>query len=174
MGVLRGGVGIWGDFDVEIDDILRDADFEKVSVDGFFRYAGIVDDYMGIFGNEIADDIDGGRFAGVVGVLFEGKAEDGDAFSRDGVEEGSDDFFDEARFLPIVHRDDGAPVISGFRKAKGFAEVDEIEDVFLETGASEADGRAEKFGSDAAIAADGTGYFIDISTGGLAEGRRWN
>jgi hypothetical protein len=41
-------------------------------------------------------------FAGVVGVLFEGEAEDGDALAGDGVEEGADDFFDEAGFLPVV------------------------------------------------------------------------
>ena len=169
MRSIGGLVGIRDDLDVEIDDVLGDADFEEVAVDGFLGDAWIVDDDVGVFGNEVAADVDGCGFAGVVGVFFEGETEDGDAFSGDGIEESADDFFDEARLLPIVHSDDGFPVGGGFWEAEGFAEVDEVENVFLEARAAKADRGFEEFGANAGVEADGACDLIDIGSGGFAE-----
>ena len=76
-----GGVGIGSDLDVEVDDVLRDADFEEIPMDRFCAHLRIVNDDVGVFRDEVADDIDGGGFTGVVGVLFEGESENGDALA---------------------------------------------------------------------------------------------
>ena len=118
-------------------------------MDGFLRHAWIVDDDVGVFRDEIAHDIDGGGFAGVVGVLFEGKAEDGDAFAGDRIEKGADDLLDEAGFLPVVHGDHRTPVGGGLGEIEGLTQIDQVEDVLLETGTAEADRGFEELGSDA-------------------------
>ena len=47
-------------------------------------------------------DIDGGRLAGVAGVLLEGKAQDGYLLARDGVEHGVDDALHKPVLLVVV------------------------------------------------------------------------
>ena len=169
VGAFGGLIGVGDDLDVEIDDVLGDADFEEVAVDGFLGDAGIVDDDVGVFGDEVAADVDRGGFAGVVGVLLEGEAEDRDTFAGDRVEESADDLFHEAGFLPVVHGDDRAPVGSRLGEVEGFAEVDEVEYVLLETRTAEADRGFEEFRTDPGVAADGSGDLIYVRTGGLAE-----
>ena len=169
MSAFGGLIGVGDDLDVEIDDVLGDADFEKVAVDSFLGDAGIVDDDVGVFGDEVAADVDRGGFAGVVGVLLEGEAEDRDTFAGDRVEESADDLFHKAGFLPVVHSDDRAPVGSRLGQVEGFAEVDEVEYVLLETRTAEADRGFEEFRTDPGVAADGSGDLIYVRTGGFAE-----
>ena len=62
------------------------------------------------------------------------------------------------------------PVFRDFRKVEGIAEVNEVEDVLLETGTAEADGGFEEFRTDPRIHADCAGDFIDVGTRCLAKG----
>ena len=133
-------------------------------------HLGIVNGEDGLFFDELAAHVDGGGFTGVVGVLFEGKAEDGDAFAADGVVEGLHDAISEAALLPLVHGDDGFPVVGDLGKAEVAAEIDEIKNVFLEAGAAETDRGLEEFGSDAGVGADGVRHFVDVGSGRFAEG----
>ena len=51
------------------------------------------------------------------------------------------------------------------------AEVDKIEDVFLEAGSTESDGGFQEFWSNTGVCSHGTSDFIDIRFGCLAECR---
>ncbi len=51
-----------------------------------------------------------------------------------------------------------------------FAQVDEVEDVFLKTGSPETNRGFEELRADPAIGADGVGHLVDIGFGGFAEG----
>ena len=147
-----------------------DAGLDEILMDGFRLDLRIVNREVGALVEQVAADVDGGGFAGVVGVLLEGEAEDADALAVDGVEERADDFLDEAAFLPVVEMDHLAPVFGDVGQVEGLAEIDEVEDVLLETRAAEADGGLEELRADARVHADGAADFIDIGAGGFAEG----
>ncbi len=170
VGPGGGGVWIGADFEVGGEDFLGDAGVGEVAADGVRVDARVVNGELGVLPEEVAADMDGGGFAGVVGVLFEGEAKDGDALAIDRVEEGTDDFFHKARLLPIVEMNDLPPVFRDMGEMEGFAEVNEIEQVLLETRAAKTDRGLEKFRTDARVHADGAGDFVDIGTGGFAEG----
>ena len=72
--------------------------------------------------------------------------------------------------LGFVHGDDAFPVGGAVVEAVGAAEVDEVEDVFLEAGAAEAGAGLEELGADAAVHAEDAGDLGDVGAGGLAEG----
>mmetsp|Transcript_2494 Transcript_2494/g.5441 ORF Transcript_2494/g.5441 Transcript_2494/m.5441 type:complete len:309 (+) Transcript_2494:1053-1979(+) len=61
------------------------------------------------------------------------------------------------------------PVLGHLGKAKGAAEVHQVEDVLLEARPAKADGRLEKLGADARVDPDGVGDLGDIGTRHLAE-----
>ena len=117
--------------------IFGDSD---VGADLLVGYFGVVDMDLGLFVEKVAADVDRGGFAGVVGVLFEGEAEEGDLLARNGVKEGGNYPFDETLALVVVHLDDLLPVFRDFGEAVVLAEVDKIEDVFLEAGSTESNG----------------------------------
>lgn len=170
--ILAGFVGIAVGLQV-ISVVVGRAGAEVVEVGEHLRFVnfGVVDADVGTVFEELVGDVDGGRFAGVVGVFFEGPAEQGDLFGRHGVEERGDDFCAKALFLVVVHADDLFPVAGDVGQAEVVAEVYEVEDVFLEAGAAESDGGFEEFGADARVGADGAGDFFDVGAGGFAEGR---
>jgi thiol-disulfide isomerase/thioredoxin len=66
--------------------------------------------------------------------------------------------------------DDLYLVVSDFGEAVVLADVDEVEDVFLEAGATEADTGIEEFRANAGVFPDGVGDFIHVRAGGLTEG----
>jgi hypothetical protein len=63
------------------------------------------------------------------------------------------------------------PVGGHFGQAEVFAEVDEVQDVFLEAGAAKAHRGLQKLGADAGVFADRVGDFVYVGAGGLAERR---
>ena len=117
--------------------IFGDSD---VGADLLVGHFGVVNMNLGLFVEKVAADVDRGRLAGVVGVFFEGEAEEGDLLARNGVKEGGDYPFDKALALVVVHLDDLLPVFRDFGEAVVLAEVDKIEDIFLETRPAKADG----------------------------------
>ena len=76
--------------------------------------------------------MDRGRLAAVVGVFLERPAPDGDVLVRNSVEERLDDPLPESTLLEVVHRNDLFPVRRNFAKSEMFAQINEIENVFLE------------------------------------------
>lgn len=170
VGLVSGGEGVGGGGELAVESFGGDTEVGEFLAHLGEGDLGVVDDDVGLFHEEVADDVDGGGLAGVVGVFFEGEAEDGDFFAGDGVEEGLDDLAGEAGLLPVVHLDDLVPVGGDFGEAEVFAEVGEVEDVFLEAGAAEADGGFEEFGADAGVGADGAGDLVDVGAGAFAEG----
>ena len=169
MGAVSRSVGIGAELDVGGDELWGNARVDQVLVDGLLADPWIVDGEVGAFVEEIAADVDGRGFAGVVGVLFEGKTEDANALAVDRIIKGADDFFDEAGLLPIVELHDLGPVLGHFRKIKGIAKVNKVEDVLLEAGTAEADGGFEELRADPRIHADGAGDFVDVGTRGFAK-----
>ena len=148
--------------------IFGDSD---VGADLLVGHFGVVNMNFGLFVEKVAADVNRGGFASVVGVFFEGEAEEGDLLARDGVKEGGDYPFNEALALVVVHLDDLLPVFRDFGEAVVLAEVDKIEDVFLEAGSTESNGGFQEFWSNAGVCSDSAGHFIDIRFGGLAECR---
>jgi hypothetical protein len=139
-------------------------------------------------GQEITNERDGGRFPGVAGVGLEGKAENGNVLAKkstsgeyhkweggylicDGVEKGVDDAFREATLLVFVQGDDLAPICCHFGKVKTLGKVNEVENVFLETRATEPDRGPQKLGPDARVTADGMRDFLNVGARRLAYGR---
>ena len=182
VGLFEGGVGVGVDGDV----LLYEGEYfgirlgaagllagkvEEVGADLRFGDFGVVDVDVGAVLQELPGNVDGGRFAGVVGVFLEGPAEEGNLFARNGVEEGVDDLAGKTVFLVVVHHYHLLPVGGYFRKAEVAAKVNQVQDVFLEAGAAETDGGFQEFGPDAAVGADGTGNLFDVGTGLLAKGR---
>ncbi len=66
--------------------------------------------------------------------------------------------------------DDLAPIVGDLGQAEGLAEINQVEDVLLETGTAETNRCLEELGADARVRADGAGDLIDIRAGGFTEG----
>mmetsp|Transcript_18080 Transcript_18080/g.33015 ORF Transcript_18080/g.33015 Transcript_18080/m.33015 type:complete len:264 (-) Transcript_18080:732-1523(-) len=130
---------------------------------------GVIDTAMRSIIHEAFAHVDGGGFARVSRVLLEGEAIDGELLPRDRVEHGRDDALNEALLLVVVDVDDLIPVVGDVLQTKRFAHVAEVQDVLLETGSTESDGRVEEFRSNTAVRADGARNLLDVRTGSLAE-----
>mmetsp|Transcript_142105 Transcript_142105/g.441898 ORF Transcript_142105/g.441898 Transcript_142105/m.441898 type:complete len:385 (-) Transcript_142105:296-1450(-) len=130
---------------------------------------GVIDVDVGPVLHQHVADREGGRLADVARVLLEGEAEDGNLLLHDGVEERLDDARREARLLVVVHVDDLLPVAGHLFQAELLAYVDEVQDVLLEAGAAEADGRVEELRADARVRANGPGDLPDVGARALAE-----
>ena len=63
------------------------------------------------------------------------------------------------------------PVVGHILQIETLGDVDEIEQILLETAAAEADGGLQKLGSDARVHADGARHLTHVGAGGLADGR---
>lgn len=132
--------------------------------------AGVEDgDLAGALLEEGLDHLQGGGLTGVGGVLLEGVAEDGDLLADEGVVQALDDTVGEAVTGVLVHLDDLAPVLANLGQAHGVGQVDEVEDILLETAATETDTSDEELVADTGVDTDGTGNLVDISAGLLTD-----
>ncbi len=118
------------------------------------------------FGEQHLDELDGGRFADVVGLAFEGEAEDADAFAAQGPEGGTD-LAEEALFLLGIDLFDLGEEVEVDAELLG--DGAEGGDVLGEAGAAVADAGAKESGADAAVEAHAAGDLLDVGVGGLAE-----
>jgi len=141
----------------------------KVRRDLGFRDLGVVDGQLGTLFQEVLADPNRRRFTGVVGVRFEGKTKDSDALTGHGSEQLLHHQLSDAVLLPAVELHHALPIGSNVVEAVVTAEVHQVEDVLLEAAAAKTRASFEELGADAAIGADGMGYLIDVSAGGLAE-----
>ena len=103
--------------------------------------------------------------------FFEGPTQKRDFLAADGVEQRADNLASETRFLVVVHDDDLLPVPRHFRQPEVVAQVDQVQDVFLETGSAETDGGFQELGTYTRVGANGVGDFFYIRAGGFAQGR---
>lgn len=92
--------------------------------------------------------------------------------ASDGVEQGVNDSLREPALLVLVHLNDLAPVSSDLGQVQALAKVDEVEDILLETRATEANGCTEEFGADSGVVTDGMRNFVNVGTCSLADGRQ--
>jgi len=76
---------------------------------------------------------------------------------------------DESLLLVVVDLHDILPVMGDLFQTVISAEVDEVQNVLLETGSSEADACVQEFGADAGVHADGARNLDDIRLGLLAK-----
>ena len=127
-------------------------------------------DFRVLLGEE-PHDRPGRGLARVAGVGLEGEAEDGDFPVGEGVEHGAKQARDDALLLVVVHPDDAVPILRRRVQAEGFAEIDQVQDVLLETAAAEAGPRLEELRPDAHVGADDARHLVNVRAGRLAEAR---
>jgi hypothetical protein len=111
-------------------------------------------------------DVEGRRFADIVGAAFEGQAEDADFLATEGPQSGAD-FLEEAAFLFLVDLLDFLEEREVDAELVG--DVAECGDVFRETGAAVAYACAQELGTDAAIHAHAAGHFFNVGADRLAD-----
>mmetsp|Transcript_1737 Transcript_1737/g.4195 ORF Transcript_1737/g.4195 Transcript_1737/m.4195 type:complete len:222 (+) Transcript_1737:1007-1672(+) len=92
----------------------------------------IVDVNLGLFLEQISQDKHARCFTNISGILLEGISQQGNLFSRHGVEHLLDNLFRKALFLIIVHENDLIPIGGTFIKSVGLTKVDEIQNILLE------------------------------------------
>jgi hypothetical protein len=68
----------------------------------------------------------------------------------------------KARLLVFIHADDLLPIICHFRQTIIVAQVNQVENVFTETRAAEANAGSQKMTTDAAVGADGMRHFSHV------------
>src|SRR4029453_17345554 len=76
------------------------------------------------------------------------------------------------RLLPGVDGDHLLPVVRHLLQTVVSAQVDEVENILLKAGSSQADRRLQKLGSDSAVLSSREGDFIDIGARRLAQCRK--
>ena len=108
--------------------------------------------------------------ARVVGVCLEGKSQNSQTLARDGAKQFLHHQAGDAVLLPGVEQNHALPIVGHIRQTEMATEVDQIEDVFLETAAPKTRACTQKFGSNAAIGADRLRHLAHIRTGGLTQG----
>src|SRR5690554_3684909 len=165
MGVVHGLVGVVDDFhQAAVFCFAAGVQVVEVGIHLFGLYFGVVHPQFGLFVQQVVGYVYGGTLAGVVGVLFEGPAEDGDFFAAHGIEELAYDVLGEAALLVVVHFDDLFPIVGNFGEAVAAGNVHQVEDVFLKTTAAKANGGFQELGAYAAVLAYGAGNFINVDT----------
>ena len=143
---------------------------KQIRLDLIFGNARVVDDQPSSFFEKISADVDSGGFSGVVGILLEGKPQHADLLVRHRMKHGANDPSRESFFLVVVHPDDLFPVCRDFGETKVFAQVNQVEDIFLKTGAAEPDRCFQEFRTDTGIGSYGFSDLINIGPGDFAEG----
>mmetsp|Transcript_7920 Transcript_7920/g.17017 ORF Transcript_7920/g.17017 Transcript_7920/m.17017 type:complete len:371 (+) Transcript_7920:434-1546(+) len=126
---------------------------------------------LGVFFDKIPDDEHGRSFSDVTGVLLECVSQNGNLLSRYRVEHGRDHLPRESLLLKVVHLNNLAPVIRTGLQSVGFAQVDEIQNIFLEARSSESHRGLQKALSDAGVHANRPANFGHVGTRNLAQGR---
>merc|ERR1740120_66475 len=84
------------------------------------------------------------RLTHVTSVLFERETEHSDFLVRDGVEEAGDDLAGKSDLLVLVHVNDHLPILGNLVQALRFADVNQVQDIFLKARATKANGRAQE------------------------------
>ena len=141
----------------------------QVALNLVFSDLGVIDAEQGLVAQQAMADVDGGGFSRVARVLLEGESQHGDLFPGDGVEHGRHHALHESRLLVVIDRHDLFPVVGDFGEAVALADVDQVEDVFLEAGATEAHTGVKKLGADSGVFPNRVGYLVDVGAGGFAE-----
>lgn len=72
--------------------------------------------------------------------------------------------------LVLIQGDNLTPVCRHFGKVKTFGEINQIENIFLETRTAESDRSAQKFGPNSRVFSDRVSHFLDIGSCRLANG----
>src|SRR5207245_3853239 len=116
---------------------------------------------------QIADYVEGGGFADVVGVCFESQAPDGDGCAVDGTAELGDQLLDEAFFLGFVDGLNG--VDEQIFVANGAGDVFQRSHILGEAASAVAAASAEEGGADAIVGADAFANVFDVSAVGFTE-----
>ena len=99
------------------------------------------------------------------------KPQIGNPLVADRIEHRPHDPRGEAGPLVVVHPHHLLPVLGHLGQPEMLAQVDQVQDVFLEAGTAEADRRFQELGADAAVRADGVRHFVHVRTGRFAQGR---
>src|ERR1051325_5835495 len=113
-------------------------------------------------------EIDGGRHSNVVGVLFEGEAEDSDIFVFKDPKR-IEDFFDET--LHLI----GVNFLNFLEQVEFVAQLlgnfDKSAEIFWEAASAETERGVEKAAANALVHAYAIGDFLDVGAGGFANDR---
>lgn len=135
MSALRSRISIMANFDGLPDSFGRLAVSRMGQILENLRllHFGIVNVQGGAFAQQSFGYVYGGTFPGVSRVLLEGESQECDVLTAYGVVERLNHFGGEPRLLEVVHVDDLLPVGSNFGQVQAFADVDEVQDVLLET-----------------------------------------
>ena len=92
----------------------------------------IIDAAIGAFTDESMNNVNCRSLSRVSRIFLERKSKNGYLLADNSIEHTVDHALHESRLLPVVHQNNGAPVIGNFGNAMGFADVAQIEDIFLE------------------------------------------
>ncbi len=92
----------------------------------------IIDAAIGAFSDESMNNVNSRRLSRVARIFLERKSKNGYLLADDSIEHTVDHALHESRLLPVVHLNNGAPVIGNLGDAMGLADVAQIEDIFLE------------------------------------------
>ena len=157
VGAIERGIHVLmvADVTLEFAKFLRGAES--------FRVGGGED---GAFREHLLGELDGDRFADVVGILFEGEAPESDfllaedpEFFADLVQEAVE--LVEVDLLHFLQQAEGL--------AEGFGDVDEGLDVLREAGAAVAEAGVEEGSADALVHADAFSDLFDVGAGSFAD-----
>ena len=95
--------------------------------------------------------------------------QEGTHLARDRVKQGVDHRLREPALLVLVHLHDLPPVRRDLGQMQALGEVHEVEDVLLEAGPAEADGRAQELGADTRVESDRVRDLVDVRARRLAD-----
>lgn len=97
------------------------------------------------FFQEMFGHVNRRRFASVTSVLFKCKSQNCNVLIRNGVEHGLNDSLTKARFLVFVHVNHLLPICCNTRQVEGFADVDQIENIFLKATPTPSNGSLNEY-----------------------------
>jgi len=133
---------------------------------GFVHGRGVEGADCGALLQEASDDGEGWSFAHIVGVGFEGQAEEGDGLTLEPAEDVMD-LLDHAFFLSLVGLDHGLDDGGGFAVVSG--DTDQGFGILGEAGAAVAGTGMEEFGANPAVHAHGFCDGLNVGADGLAD-----
>ncbi len=122
-----------------------------------------------MFGKQIAHDQVRRAFAGIARIRLEGKSENGDFLVGNRIEHAFEHPAGDTVRLPFIDLDDAFPISGDFGETVISAQVNEVQDVFLEATAAKANRSLEELGTNPMVLSHDKSDFIDIGTGTLAE-----
>jgi hypothetical protein len=123
----------------------------------------IGDDNLGVLFQQRAADGQRRRIARIARIGLERHAEQGHTLAGDSIKHGGNHLGDKRHLLIFIHRDHLFPVGSHLLQAARLAQVDQVQDVFLETGATKTHAGSQETRPDPRVRTDGASDFRDIS-----------